>query len=130
MDTFEEQENPFDTDDGRNLSSQASSSTKLNVSEPSSPPPTDNYSLPPTPDGAFSQQQRDDHWLQSSDDVEILVCSCMRFLLGIEASRLIIATVDRRRAEDLCRIQLSLYYLRYQSRRTYPRPPHPLQNIR
>jgi len=125
MDTFEEQENPFDTDDGRNLSSQASSSTKLNVSESSSPPPTDNYSLPPTLDGTFPQQQRDDHWLQSSDDVEILVRGCMCFLLDIEASKLIIATVDRRRAEDVCGIQLSLYYLRYQSRRTYPRLPTP-----
>lgn len=75
MDTFEEQENPFDTDDNRNLSSQASSSTKLNISEPSSPPPTDLYPLPPASDGAFPQQQRADHWLQSSDDVEILVRS-------------------------------------------------------
>ena len=73
MDTFEEQENPFDTDDNRNLSSQASSSTKLNVSEPSSPPPTDHHSLPSPPYGAFPQQQKGDHWLQSGDDVEILV---------------------------------------------------------
>lgn len=72
MDTFEEQENPFDTDDNRNLSSEASSSTKLNISE-SSPSPTDHYPLPLPSHGAFSQQQKGDHWLQSSDDVEILV---------------------------------------------------------
>lgn len=72
MDTFEEQENPFDTDDNRNLSSQASSSTKLNVSE-SSPPPTDPFSLPLPSHGALPQHQKSDHWLQSSDDVEILV---------------------------------------------------------
>lgn len=72
MDTFEEQENPFDTDDNRNLSSQASSSTKLNISE-SSPPPTDHLSLPSPSYGGLPQQQKTDHWLQSSDDVEILV---------------------------------------------------------
>ena len=72
MDTFEEQENPFDTDDNRNLSSEASSSTKLNVSE-SSPSPTDHYPLPLPSYGGLSQQQKSDHWLQSSDDVEILV---------------------------------------------------------
>ena len=72
MDTFEEQENPFDTDDNRNLSSEASSSTKLNVSE-SSPSPTDHYPLPLPSHGGFAQQQKSDHWLQSSDDVEILV---------------------------------------------------------
>ena len=75
MDTFEEQENPFDTDDNRNLSSQASSSTKLNISEPSSPP-ADHYPLPPSPYGTLPQQQKNDHWLQSSDDVEILVRGC------------------------------------------------------
>ena len=83
MDTFEEQENPFDTDDNRNLSSQASSSTKLNVSEPSSSPPTDHYSLPTPSYGAFPQQQKADHWLQSSDDVEILVRGRIRLMLGI-----------------------------------------------
>src|SRR5260370_627618 len=73
MDTFEEPENPFDTDDNRNLSSQASSSTKLNISLPSSPPQTVDYSLPTPPYDALPQQQRADHWLQSSEDVEILV---------------------------------------------------------
>ena len=121
MDTFEEQENPFDTDDNRNLSSEASSSTKLNVSE-SSPSPTDNYPLPSPSYGGLPQQQKTDHWLQSSDDVEILVRGGVRST-GTEASRLIIATVDRRRAEDVCRIQLPLYYLCYQSRCTYPTPP-------
>ena len=82
MDTFEEQENPFDTDDNRNLSSQASSSTKLNVSEPSSSPPTDPYPLPTPSYSAFPQQQKTDHWLQSSDDVEILVRDRMCFVLG------------------------------------------------
>ena len=79
MDTFEEPENPFDTDDNRNLSSQASSSTKLNISEPSSPPQTVDDSLPTPSYGAFPQQQKADHWLQSSDDVEILVRSHMCF---------------------------------------------------
>lgn len=73
MDTFEEPENPFDTDDNRNLSSQASSSTKLNVSLPSSPPQSADYSLPTPSYDAFPQQQKSDHWLQSSDEVEILV---------------------------------------------------------
>jgi len=72
MDTFEEQENPFDTDDNRNLSSEASSSTKLNISE-SSPSPTDHHPLPLPSYGVLSQQQKADHWLQSSEDVEILV---------------------------------------------------------
>lgn len=103
MDTFEEQENPFDTDDNRNLSSQASSSTKLNISEPSSTPPNDPYSLPTSPYGAFPQQQKDDHWLQSSDDVEILVRVRMYSYSTFEAFMLI-ATIDRRRAEDLRRI--------------------------
>jgi len=125
MDTFEEQENPFDTDDNRNLSSQASSSTKLNISEPSSPPQTDHSPLTPSPYGAFPQQQKADHWLQSSDDVEILVRSRICFLFGTAASRLTIATVDRRRAEDVRGIQLSLHYLCHQSRRTYPHPPAP-----
>jgi len=85
MDTFEEQENPFDTDN-RNLSSQASSSTKLNISEPSSTPPTDHYSLPTSPYDAFPQQQKADHWLQSSDDVEILVRGRVYSYSAFEAS--------------------------------------------
>ena len=79
MDTFEEPENPFDTDDNRNLSSQASSSTKLNISQPSSPPQPADYPLPTSPYGAFPQQQKADHWLQSSEDVEILVRGPMCF---------------------------------------------------
>lgn len=100
MDTFEEQENPFDTDDNRNLSSQASSSTKLNISEPPSPSPTDHYS-PPTPSyGGFPQQQKADHWLQSSDDVEILVRGCMCLILdvrGVQAHRHGRSSMRRRR---------------------------------
>lgn len=87
MDTFEEPENPFDTDDNRNLSSQASSSTKLNISEPSSSPPTDDHPLPTPPYGAFPQQQKSDHWLQSSDDVEILVRACMCLMFGIQGAQ-------------------------------------------
>lgn len=79
MDTFEEPENPFDTDDNRNLSSQASSSTKLNISEPSSPPQAVDYPLPTPSYGAFPQQPKSDHWLQSSDDVEISVRGHMCF---------------------------------------------------
>ncbi|KAF9648877.1 hypothetical protein BDM02DRAFT_3155531 [Thelephora ganbajun] len=82
MDTFEEQENPFDTDDNKNPSSQASSSTKLNISEPSSPPQTDHYSLPAPSYGAFPQQQKADHWLQSSDDVEILIVDAQKTSVG------------------------------------------------
>ena len=129
MDTFEEQENPFDTDDNRNLSSQASSSTKLNISEPSSTPPTDHYSLPTSPYDAFPQQQKADHWVQSSDDVEILVRGRVYSYSTFEASMLI-ATVDRRRAEDLRRVQLSLHYLCHKSRRAYSRYPYLVQNIR
>jgi hypothetical protein len=129
MDTFEEQENPFDTDDNRNLSSQASSSTKLNISEPSSTPPNDDHSLPTSPYGAFPQQQKADHWLQSSDDIEILVRGRVSSHSMFEASMLI-ATIDRRRAEDLSRVQLSLHYLCYQGGRAYSRHPHLIQNIR
>lgn len=84
MDTFEEPENPFDTDDARNFSSQASSSTKLNISdsEPSSPPQADDYSLPTPSYGPFPQQQKSDHWLQSSDDVEILIVDAQKTSVG------------------------------------------------
>ena len=123
MDTFEEQENPFDTDDNRNLSSQASSSTKLNISEPSSTPPNDHHPLPTPPYGAFPQQQKADHWLQSSDDVEILVRGRVYSYSTFEASMLIV-TIDRRRAEDFRRIQLSLHYLCHQSRRACSRHLH------
>ena len=128
MDTFEEPENPFDTGDDRNLSSQASSSTKLNVSQPSSPPQTGDYPLPTPSYGPFPQQQKSDHWLQSSEDVEILVRLSSHSALD---KSVLTITVDRRRSEDVRGFQFSLHHLCYQSGRMCPfHPPlhseHPL----
>lgn len=77
MDTFED-ENPFEGEGDRNLQSDTSSSSKLNVSEPVSPqlnyassPPGNNYMAPTMePSPSYS---KNDHWLQSGEEVEILV---------------------------------------------------------
>jgi hypothetical protein len=82
MDTFED-ENPFEGEGDRNIHSDTSSSSKLNVSEPSSP----TISFAPSPLaneylatsaatlGSAPSHSKGDHWLQSGEDVEILVSS-------------------------------------------------------
>lgn len=94
METFED-ENPFDTDHDR-INSEESSAFKVNLSEPSSPPPQplrlpsspSATASPPRPSFPSSGSHRQpqayksdfccarDQWLHSGEDVEILV-RCM-----------------------------------------------------
>lgn len=86
MDTFED-DNPFENDIDR-VSSETSSTSKVNISAPSSPPP--NTALLHSPNKPFSspgtqrQPQQSyrsdfccyrDRWLHSGEDAEILVCA-------------------------------------------------------
>ena len=90
------------------------SSTSLN---PPRPRPTTSPSLPRHTVGSHSSKRLTTGYSLAMMSKFWFVAACI--LLGTEASRLIIIMTDRRRAEDVCRIQLPLHYLCYQSRRTY-----------
>lgn len=74
MDTFED-ENPFGGEGDRNIPSDNSSSSKLNVSEPTSPQLDstlrNEYTAPAM--AATPSYSKNDHWLQSGEEIEILV---------------------------------------------------------
>ena len=81
METFED-ENPFEVEGDRNIHSETSSSSKFNISDTSSPA-LHSAGLSSNGDRPFSPPSqglgpsptltKNDHWLQSGDDVEILV---------------------------------------------------------
>ena len=100
MDAFEDDNNPFETED--RVTSETSSASKVDISEPNSPPPNlaralsqsptvADKALPPGPQKPPAPAPRTefccsrDRWLHSGQDVEILVsyenlstsrCSC------------------------------------------------------
>ncbi|KAH0836572.1 hypothetical protein J3R83DRAFT_8272 [Lanmaoa asiatica] len=92
MDTFED-DNPFENDIDR-VSSETSSTSKVNISAPSSPPPNSarlqSPNQPyPSPGTQRQPQQTSrsdfccyrDSWLHSGEDAEILVCARLASIL-------------------------------------------------
>lgn len=90
MEAFED-DNPFENDVDR-ISSETSSTSKVDISAPASPPsqiarqlsPTFSHQSTPFPSSGTSKQPQAmdksdfccnrDRWLHSGDDVEIIVC--------------------------------------------------------
>lgn len=92
MDTFED-DNPFENDIDR-VSSETSSTSKVNISAPSSPPSNPAQLLSPNKQSPSHASQRQppqtfkgdfccyrDRWLHSGEDAEILVCVRVVFAL-------------------------------------------------
>lgn len=92
MDTFED-DNPFENDIDH-VSSETSSTSKVNISAPSSPPPNTARIQPPSKPFISSGTQRQpqqtyksdfccyrDRWLHSGEDAEILVCAHLASVL-------------------------------------------------
>ena len=92
MDTFED-DNPFENDIDR-VSSETSSTSKVNISAPSSPPPSAIRIHSPNKPSPSSGTQRQpeqtyrsdfccyrDRWLHSGEDAEILVCTRLASVL-------------------------------------------------
>ncbi|KAN0088577.1 hypothetical protein V8E55_005634 [Tylopilus felleus] len=93
MDTFED-DNPFENDIDR-VSSETSSTSKVNISAPSSPPPNTAGLLSPNKPSPSSGAQRQpqqtfkgdfccyrDSWLHSGEDAEILITDAQKTTLN------------------------------------------------
>ncbi|KAF8884989.1 hypothetical protein BD779DRAFT_1534905 [Infundibulicybe gibba] len=85
MDTFED-ENPFDQD-GDRISSEASSTSKVDLSEPPSPPPHPSRQLSPASPNPSAPFKSDfccmrDRLLHSGDDIEILITDAQKTSLN------------------------------------------------
>jgi sorting nexin-41/42 len=125
MDTFEEDlDNPFTEIEP---TSETSSTSKVNISEPPSPLPAAARQLSPTaaqfnrpfPSPGSQRQSQPyskvdfccarDRVLHSDEEVEILVSEMMTF----HPSDL---SKDHRRRKDIRKLEFTLYYLRYSHR--------------
>lgn len=94
MDTFED-DNPFENDMLDRVPSETSSTCKVNISAPSSPPNSARLLSPnkPFPSPATQRQPQQpfkgdfccyrDTWLHSGEDAEILVCARLASVLTI-----------------------------------------------
>ena len=92
MDTFED-DNPFENDMNDRVPSETSSTSKVNISAPSSPPvsarllsPTKPFSSPGTQRQSQQSFKSDfccyrDRWLHSGEDAEIQVCARLASVL-------------------------------------------------
>lgn len=140
MEPFED-ENPFDNDANRRNSEQSSDS-RVDLSEPVSPPsngfsvvspqpssPSDaRPSFPSSGSHRLPQAYKSDyccsrdHWLHSGEDVEILV-SC---LLSHVIYELRGTPLDYGRSEDISELDFTIHHIRNQVRSVYidPQPPY------
>lgn len=141
MDTFEDN-NPFD-EDGENIQSEASSASKVDLSDPPSPtrePSSSPLSRPFPSPGSHKQPQTTfksdfcctrDRVLHSGEDVEILVREAI-FLVVLHSKAEYFKFQDHRRAEDFNKLNDTIHYIchPYWSKAVYDIPSSMLIGFR